>query len=116
MIKGEPGVPGGGPFDALLDDICNSLSPLQLSGQFAGDYLRRDDVIRLVSRHAERGASNQSLRIVLLLNDLMMNVMKCTTFDTDKLYASSVTREFMLAIANLNTPATSNKEQKNAGN
>lgn len=112
MNKGEPGIPGGGPFDSLLDDIYHT-TPLVLSGQFAGDYLHRDAVIRLVTRHAQRHTvnhvANQNAQTVTLLTNLLSELQGATcALDSDKMYSSLVTKKFLAAIQNINNPVTAN--------
>jgi hypothetical protein len=119
MNKGEPGIPGGGPFDPLLDDIYHT-TPLVLSGQFAGDYLHRDAVIRLVTRHAQRHTvnhvanqnaqvANQNAQSVKLLTDLLNELQGAAcAMDSDKMYSSLVTKKFLAAIQNINNPVTAN--------
>lgn len=102
MNKGEPGIPGGGPFDTLMDDVYH-MTPLVLSGQFAGDYLHRDAVVRLVERHAQRHASNhnalQNAQMVAMLNNLMSDVMgAASTLDPDRMHTSVVMKKFLAAI------------------
>lgn len=103
MSKGEPGVPGGrGRFDDLIEDVNYTLAPLTLSGQFAGNYLRREDVTALIARHAQRTDVHQKLQMVNVLNTLLSDVMGSTSaMDSDKLYASSVMKKFLMAIQNL---------------
>ena len=113
MNKGEPGIPGGGPFDPLLDDICNAMTPLVLSGQFAGNYLQRDAVIQMVARHAQRHSANQTAlqnaKSVKLLTDLLNELQgTACALDSDKMYSSLVTKKFLAAIQNINNPVTAN--------
>lgn len=113
MNKGEPGIPGGGPFDPLLDDICNAMTPLVLSGPWAGNYLQRDAVIQMVTRHAQRHTANQialqNAQSVKLLTNLLNELQGAScAMDSDKMYSSLVTKKFLAAIQNINNPVTAN--------
>lgn len=98
--KGEPGVPGvRGRFDNLIEDVCCTLVPFQLSGQFAGNYLRREEVVKLIERHAQREDSGQKLQMVSVLNNLMTDMMGCTSsLEPEKMHTSSVMKKFLAAI------------------
>jgi hypothetical protein len=112
MNKGEPGIPGGGPFDPLMDDIYH-MTPLVLSGQFAGNYLHRDAVVNLVGRHAQRHTANQfalqNAQTVALLTNLLNELQGAScAMDSDKMYSSLVTKKFLAAIQNFTNPVTAN--------
>lgn len=100
MNKGEPGVPGGrGRFDTLIEDVNCTLVPFQISGQFAGNYLHREEVVALIQRHAQREDSSQKLQMVAVLNNLMSDVMGATsTLDPDKMHSSTVLKKFLATI------------------